>query len=155
MHLLGLLDTAIKGLLIRVQRRGKQPSSALQYRQVVPAIGQSGPTLEQALIGGNRFGYSALTIEQQRFAEQRLMGFFWVCLFSHGCPSINGGSRKRRAGLKLGQGLNCRNRWPRGTYSPTRWIWEATACPSSIWKCLTMRKFAFSILEHGTRKPGR
>ena len=101
MHLLGLLDTAIKGLLVRVQRRGKLSSPALQYRQVVPAIGQSGPTLEQALIGGNRFGYPALTIKQQGFTEKRFMGFFWVCPFSHECPSINGGSRKLRAGAKL------------------------------------------------------
>src|ERR1700684_3248189 len=111
MHLLGLLDAAIKGLLIRVQRRGKLPSPALQYRQVVPTIGQSGPTLEQALIGGNRFGYSALTIEQQRFAEHRFMGFFWVGLFSHGCPSINGGSRKRRAGAEAGPTTACRKTW--------------------------------------------
>src|SRR6201999_2662387 len=43
----------------------------------------------------------ALTIEQQRLAEQRFVGFFWVYLFGHGCPSIDGGSRKERAGAKL------------------------------------------------------
>jgi hypothetical protein len=43
----------------------------------------------------------ALTIEQQRFPEHRFVGFFWIYLFSHRYPSINGGSRKDRPGAKL------------------------------------------------------
>jgi hypothetical protein len=43
----------------------------------------------------------ALTIEQQRLAEHRFVGLFRVYLFRHGGPSIDGGSRKGRAGAKL------------------------------------------------------
>src|ERR1700677_3695778 len=82
--------------LIGFERFSELPGFALKYRQVVPAIRQRGPTLEQPYISCYALCGPALPVEQQGFVEHR----FVRCL--HRCLQGPGGcSRKLRSDEKL------------------------------------------------------